>query len=143
MAAAEPAAAVDDEELAAELEALAFTYPELAPDASEGACAGAAAAYAIDLVPRSVPPPRRFVAARLRLATPPGYPEAPACAELRDARGLGDARREGLLARLSEEAAALAGGPALGRLVELCEELLGELNAPEGEPDRAGRRVGG
>jgi hypothetical protein len=130
------------DEVAAELEALSFMYPELASDASSGdddgssggaAAAGARApAYSIDLGPRGAPPPRRFVAARLRLAAPAGYPSAPARVALRDVRGLGDARRAGLLARLEAEASELAGGPALGRLVELCEQLLGELNAPEG-----------
>lgn len=110
------------EEIAAELEALSFTYPELTGTAAGGLC--------IDLAPRGAR--QAFVSARLGLALPERYPAAPATVALRDARGLGDARAAALVRALEAEAGALAGGPALGRLVELCEDLLTEVNAPEG-----------
>ncbi|GBF90138.1 hypothetical protein Rsub_03271 [Raphidocelis subcapitata] len=134
------------EEIAAELEALSFTYPELRTADGRGGGGGndcdpalppppdvadaVAGGLCIDLAPRGAR--QAFVSARLWLGLPPGYPHAPAAVALREARGIGDARAAALLRALGAEAAALVGQPALGRLIELCEELLNAANAPEG-----------
>jgi len=116
----------EDDEVAMELEAVRYTYPELQTDDGSPH-----PAVAIDLAPRNAR--QAFVSARLWLGLGGGYPAAgPAVVRLRDARGLGDARAAEVVARLRGEAAELEGGPAVGRLVELCEELLSEFNAPEG-----------
>ncbi len=113
-----------------ELEAVRHTYPELQDAPADGGAAAAAPAVQIDLAPRNAR--QAFIAARLRVGLGGGYPAAAAAVELLEPRGLGDAREAEALRRLGAEAAELAGGPAVGRLVELCEELLTEFNSPEG-----------
>lgn len=109
-----------------ELEALSYTYPELKQLDNERT-------LLIDLQPRSAR--QAFVAASLQLRIPDGYPESAApIIELREPKGLGDRWEAELLRRLEAEAADLVGGPALGQLVELCQDLLFEFNAPDGEP---------
>jgi hypothetical protein len=127
-----------DDELAMEMEALSYTYPEIEIEVfepSNSACTeagpAAAAAVRIDLRPRAAR--QAFVAAALRLTAPRGYPAAsPPIIELREPRGLGDAREAALLARLAAEARDLIGSPCLGQLIELCQDLLSDANAPEG-----------
>lgn len=134
-----------DDDLAMELEALRYTYPEIqieegpalaaaddgAADAgAAGAAPSPAASASIALRPRGAR--QAFVSATLHLAAPAGYPATSPSIQLLDPRGLGDARAAALLARLNAEAADLAGGPCLGALVEACQDGLTEANAPEG-----------
>ncbi|KIZ01222.1 hypothetical protein MNEG_6737 [Monoraphidium neglectum] len=124
-----------EDELAMEVEALSYTYPEIEiemfePSNSVGteASPAAAAALRIDLRPRAAR--QAFVAAALRLMAPRGCPTAsPRGIE---PQGLGDAREAALLARLAAEAQDLIAGPCLGQLIELCQDLLSDANAPEG-----------
>lgn len=151
-----PPDAAAAEEIALELEAVRYTYPELRdappagpdrrggggaaaaasspPQAARGAdgAAAAPAAVEIDLAPRGAR--QAFVSARLRLDFEnSAYPEAPPGIQILEPRGLGDARLAAAYDKLRSEAADLAGGPAVGRLVELAEEILSDYNTPEGE----------
>ena len=80
------AAPDDNEALTLELEALQFTYGEQL--SVERAGAGGACTLTLQLAPRATEHDwERFVAASLRCAVPPGYPDALPAAELADVRG--------------------------------------------------------
>lgn len=132
------------EELEFEVEALRATYDDVevalepgnadqsSRSTDQAGSAAAAALVTVTVAPRGCPPEQRFVAARLQLRVPPGYPADAPAAVLADARGLGDGRLGQLQAALASEAAALAGELSLGHLVETALDLLTEHNRPEG-----------
>ncbi|PSC73115.1 kinase [Micractinium conductrix] len=125
------------EDLDFELEALRATYEDV--ELLQASAAAAAvppppplAVVALPVAPRVDGTAAQYVAARLLLAIPAGYPAEPPAVVLADPRGLGDARRDALAAALAAEAAALAGELSLGHLVETALDLLTRENQPEG-----------
>jgi len=126
---------MDDELLAAELEALAFTYEDLTATASDDGGGGGVRVQRVSmhLRPRGAAADgaAHFVEATLELAVSSGYPAAPPAAALRAPRGLGEQREAALLALLADEAAALGGEMVLGHLFETALDFLSAHDAPE------------
>jgi hypothetical protein len=122
-----------DDLLAAELEALAFTYDDCLTVAASDGEGGGCRRVSMPLRPRgaALDGAAHFVEATLELEVRGGYPATPPAAALRAPRGLGEQREAALRALLAAEAAALSGEQVLGHLFETALDFLSAHDGPE------------
>jgi hypothetical protein len=113
---------------AAELEALAAVLP---PDAALTIDRAAPPRVSLRVVPAGGGTP--FVACTLVIDCGPRYPDDPPAVALADVKGLGDGRRDALLALLTAAAADAAGDCALALLADAAGDALAAAPAPDGD----------